>query len=158
MKTNVWKTFEAPECRIGGETYTYSEMMEALGEIFAIPSRAVWRFRHLRALGCPRNVPRPGSGIKIEYSLKQVRELAFAMQLNRSGMATSLAAEVAAKIADAVEDYTEWALKQGVFAMIEYGDVRLGYLPDLVPKNVMTVQLLNVSGLCHSIEQALPLK
>jgi hypothetical protein len=69
--------------------FLYGAIEGALAEVLDIPAEETKAFRarlrHLRDLGIPSALPRPGSGKKVAYSLSQALEMLFAIVLEHGG-------------------------------------------------------------------------
>jgi hypothetical protein len=75
--------------------YAYGAVESGLAEVLGIEPHALKAFkgrvRHLRNLGYPTGLPRPGSGRKIEYSFDQIMEMLFALFLQHTGYTPRIA-------------------------------------------------------------------
>jgi hypothetical protein len=69
----------------------YKQVEEVLAEIFEIePDRHKAfraRLRHLRNIGIPADLPKPGSGAQVDYSRDHVLEMLIALEITSIGIA-----------------------------------------------------------------------
>jgi hypothetical protein len=84
-------------------TFPYSTVEAALCIVFEIGDDDLVNFRsrirHLRNIGVPRDLSRPGSGRKTQYTYDQVLQLSFALCLQEYGVRPELAANFGPDIA-----------------------------------------------------------
>jgi hypothetical protein len=78
-------------------TLSYANVERALMRAFDVDEGDLLSFRgkirHLRTLGVPSDMPRPGSGKTIQLTLDQVLQMAFALCLEQYGVTPRLAAD-----------------------------------------------------------------
>jgi hypothetical protein len=79
--------------------FPYTTVEVALAEVLNIPEEGRKAFRarmrHIRNLGIPRDLDRPGSGKKLYYSLSQVLETALVLVLENAGFTPRVAVSMA---------------------------------------------------------------
>ena len=87
-------------------TLPYTAIEAALCDVFGIGEDGLTNFRsrirHLRNIGVPHNLPRPGPGRKIQHTLDQTLQLAFALCLEQYGVMPRLAADIGPDIVASV--------------------------------------------------------
>jgi len=87
--------------------FPYGVVEAALAEVLNIEPERMKAFRarllHLRNLGVPSVLPKPGSGRKIAYSLRQVLEMLFALVLEDGGFTPRGAKAIGPKMMRAFE-------------------------------------------------------
>jgi hypothetical protein len=83
------------------EDLRYKRVEEALSRTFKVPEASLGAFRarlrNLRNMGIP-NLPKSGSGTKIDYSRDQVIEILIALELSRLGIAPRYVGDIAKKV------------------------------------------------------------
>jgi hypothetical protein len=88
-------------------TLSYSNIEKALMRVFDVDDSDLLSFRgrirHLRTLGVPRDMPRPGSGRAIWLSIEQILQIAFALLLEQYGVTPRLAADFGPRIAASLQ-------------------------------------------------------
>jgi hypothetical protein len=100
IRMNVKKTQQ--------NVFPYGVVEAALAEVLNIERERMKAFRarllHLRNLGVPSVLPRPGSGRKIAYSLRQVLEMLFVLVLEDGGFTPRGAKAIGPKMMRAFEE------------------------------------------------------
>src|SRR5438132_1024758 len=89
--------------RAADKAYGYGTVERALATVMDIDLKKDGRrfkaqLRHLKNIGVPK-IPKPGRGQKVEYSYWHALEMAFALYLQKVGVAPQRAAAIAAKAA-----------------------------------------------------------
>ena len=153
-------------------TYRYAIVEGALVAVFGVSRKGLQSFqariRHLRGLGVP-DLPRSGSGKHLGYSFQQVLEVAFALSLQRYGIAPRISAEVGPAIAAVAKTIKPTGdPREDVYVLLEPAGSSLSceYVPgvDLLGQKIDAglvsddALLMNVSSLVRKIESALTSK
>jgi hypothetical protein len=93
--------------------FTYGIVEASLAEVLEIEPGDMKAFkgrvRHLRNLGLPSGLPKPGSGKSISYSLDQVSEMLFALALERTGYTPRAAVSMAPGVLKGLKDQQDLA-------------------------------------------------
>jgi len=148
----------------------YSVVEAALCDVFGIEPEDIKpfqaRIRHLRAIGVP-NLPRSGSGKWIEYSFEQILEVAFALCLQRYGVAPRIAAEIGPDIAKTVRRMGPGSHHDDIYVILEPSRSSSLMSWEFVPGLALlkfkidsrceddAVLIMNASSLVRKIERAL---
>ena len=126
------------------------------------------RIRHFRNIGVPRNLPQPGSGRRITYTLDQVLQLGFALCLGQYGVMPRVAADIGPALAQTIRMMRIGNPGDDVYAVLGRGGDGAGLVYTLLPnieqlKQTLEEQfaghkedallVLNVSNLTRKIEQ-----
>jgi hypothetical protein len=95
-------------------TFTYGAVERALADVFEIEPDRLKAFRsqllHIRNLGVPRGLARPGSGRRIEYTLSQAFEMAFTAVLEQHGYTPRLAVRIGPRMLDTLIQHSAQGL------------------------------------------------
>jgi len=98
--------------------FPYGVVEAALAEVLSIEPERMKAFRarllHLRNLGVPSVLAKPGSGRKIAYSLRQVLEMLFALVLEDGGFTPRGAKTIGPKMMRAFESKRSRRAQEGL--------------------------------------------
>jgi hypothetical protein len=160
-------------------TFPYTVVEAALCDVFGIGEDGLTNFRsklrHLKNIGVPRDLPRPGSGKKIQLTIDQAFQLAFAICLELYGMTPKLAANVGPDLVASVrwmsagphgdfyavftrrsvepEPMVELGMGYGILSSLEHLQAKLK--DELVDWGTDALLVLNVSNLMRKVKKEL---
>jgi hypothetical protein len=160
-------------------TFTYGAVERALADVFEIDPDRMSAFRaqlrHIRNLGVPRGLARPGSGRKIEYTLSQALEMAFTTVLEQHGYTPRLAVRIGPRMLDTLIQHSGLGprvrtagpyyvivdkpaspeMHSGFTFVPGFEQLTQVIKGQLVDREYDTLFLVNISSLMQKIEQAL---